>query len=359
MNSINANHGVGTHPTLTASDPVNLAERASAKPTASPLPPDVFIFDSFSEGAGGVFDLDRDGLGDVDHGHVIAKIIESQTGIKPHQIDAGYMPSYAAANQLMMPTLNSLLARPDVSNVYLNFSHNYGTSKTILTSLQTLAARGAQVFVAAGNESENIMARALGSHPNIHVVGSSAGIIGQAPDLTLSTFNSSAITSVANGRVNAEIVSGGYDINDDGKADFDRDDVSPIPFDPSGKPLDSVLVDSLGGDAFNINLGDAPLDSVAQIGNLIEQKLIDPILVKDIVARTNLNAETIKAAYIHVSHLATYQSSFGEAGGLVLYQVDSQDKVQVLPHEQSVLLDSPASSWAAPNAMVKHILDSR
>ncbi|MFK7966600.1 MAG: hypothetical protein AB8C46_21765 [Burkholderiaceae bacterium] len=358
MTSINSNHGVGAQATLAASDPVNLAELASAKP-ASAQPPDVFVFDSFSEGAGGIFDLDRDGLGDVDHGHIIAKIIESQTGIKPHQIDAGYMPSDNAANELMMPTLNSLLARPDVSNVYLNFSHNYGLTTNILTGLKTLAARGAQVFIAAGNESENHMARALGSHPNIHVVGSSTGVIGQTPDSTLSTFNSSAMTSVANGRVNVEVVNDGYDVNGDGKADFGRDDVSPIPFDPSGKPLDSVLVDSLGGDAFNIDMGDAPRDSVARIGTLVEQNLIDPILVEDIVSRTSLEAETLNEAYIHVSHLAAYQSSFGEAGGLVLYQVDDQGKVQVLPHEQSVLFDSPASSWAAPNAMVKHILDSR
>jgi hypothetical protein len=318
----------------------------AAAPTPA-LKPEVFVYDSF--GAGGI-DIDRDGFGDVGHGEVVAGIVYAETGIQPTRVQDG-----EAGSKGTLGSLDSLLQRKDVSNLYLNFSIDAaGSGGQVYQRLLKLAERGANIYIAAGNVDANSLAGSGRPHPNIHIVGASTGVVGSAAQSkVLNTFKTPEITEVVNGMVVPTIVPGGVDLNGDGKADIDAAMRAPIRDDAAGQKLGDVDISSSVS-----KLGRLPDDAdklnpkgVVSVKVLREKGLLSEVTLKTLNS-SGMNLAQQDKLYAHADHLKWYELSFGDTGGLVLYGRGENDRLQLIPQKS---LDAVATSWAAPNALAQEI----
>jgi hypothetical protein len=337
----------------------DVAQRTSPRPitpeprapgAAAPTPalkPEVFVYDSF--GKGGI-DIDRDGFGDVGHGEVVAGIVYAETGIQPTRVQDG-----EAGSKGTLSSLDSLLQRKDVSNLYLNFSIDAaGSGGQVYQRLLKLAERGAQVYIAAGNVDANSLAGSGRPHPNIHIVGASTGVVGSASQSkVLNTFKTPAITEVVNGLVVPKTVNGGVDLNGDGKADIAAAMRAPIRDNAAGQKLGEVDVSSSVA-----KLGRLPEDAdklnpkgVVSVKVLREKGLLSEVTLKTLNS-LGMNLTQQDKLYAHADHLKWYELSFGDTGGLVLYGRGENDRLQLIPQKS---LDAVATSWASPNALAQEI----
>ena len=318
--------------------------------TAAPTPalkPEVFVYDSF--GKGGI-DIDRDGFGDVGHGEVVAGIVYAETGIQPTRIQDG-----EAGSKGTLGSLDSLLQRKDVSNLYLNFSIDAaGSGGQVYQRLLKLAARGAHIYIAAGNVDANSLAGSGRPHPNIHIVGASTGVVGNASQSkVLNTFKTPEITEVVNGMVVPTTVPGGVDLNGDGKADIDAAMRAPIRDNAAGQKLSDVDVSSRVA-----KLGRLPEDAdklnpkgVVSVKVLREKGLLSEVTLKTLNS-SGMSVTQQDKLYAHADHLKWFELSFGDTGGLVLYGRGENNRLQLIPQKS---LDAVATSWAAPNALAQEI----
>lgn len=317
----------------------------AAKPTQE-LKPEVFVYDSFGRGG---LDIDNDGFGDVDHGEVVAGIVFAETGIQPTRVqdEPGSAP--------ILKSLDGLLQRKDVSNVYLNFSIGAEPmGGQIYQRLLKLADRGARVYIAAGNEDANSLAGSGRPHPNIHIVGASTGVVGNASQSkVLNTFKTPEITEVVNGMVVPTTVPGGVDLNGDGKADVDAAMRGPIRDDAVGQKLSDVDISSSVAKLGRLPSDDDKLNprGVVSIKVLREKGLISEYKLKTLNS-LGLNRAEQDKLYVHADHLSWAELSFGETGGFVLYGRGQNDRLQLIPQKS---LNAAATSWAAPNALAQEI----
>jgi hypothetical protein len=310
------------------------------------LKPEVFVYDSFGRGG---LDIDNDGFGDVDHGEVVAGIVFAETGIQPTRVqdEPGSAP--------ILKSLDGLLQRKDVSNVYLNFSIGAEPmGGQIYQRLLKLADRGARVYIAAGNEDANPLASSGRPHPNIHVVGASTGVIGGANrSSALTTVKTPETTEVVNGMVVPTIVPGGVDLNGDAKADISASMRAPIRDDAAGQKLSDVDISSSVAKLGRLPSDDDKLNprGVVSIKVLREKGLISEYKLKTLNS-LGLNRAEQDKLYVHADHLSWAELSFGEGGGFVLYGRGQNDRLQLIPQKS---LNATATSWAAPNALAQEI----
>ena len=305
------------------------------------------MYDSF--GRGGI-DIDRDGFGDVDHGEVVAGIVYAETGIQPTRIRDGEGTSKGT-----LGSLDSLLQRKDVSNLYLNFSIDAaGRGGLIYQRLLKLAERGAHIYIAAGNVDANSLAGSGRPHPNIHIVGASTGVVGSASQSkVLNTFKTPEITEVVNGLVVPTTVPGGVDLNGDGRADIDAAMRAPIRDNAAGQKLGDVDISSSVAKLGRLPEDDDKLNpkGVVSVKVLRDKGLLSEVTLKTLNS-LGMNLTQQDKLYAHADHLKWYELSFGDTGGLVLYGRGEADRLQVITQKS---LDAVATSWASPNALAQEI----
>jgi hypothetical protein len=245
-----------------------------------------------------------------------------------------------------------------VSNLYLNFSVRMDDPK-FLQQVQELAQRGAHIYIAAGNMDANGMAARLKPHPNIHIIGASAGVIGGPPSTKLATLRVDNITEIQNGVIDPVQVDGGIDINRDGRPDVSTQLLQPIPFDARGQLLNDVdisarLPNVTIDDVFQITkkFSAAPKNAVASVGALRRHGLIDSDLLDQMKELTGLDKRQLDRVFVHVHHLAAYMDSSGGLGGIVLYRLSWAGRLDLLRQQPS---NGPASSWATPNQLSEDV----
>ena len=329
-------------------DPLrNLIPTAPAANTAckTRLRPEVVVFDAFGNQH---YDVNRDGLADVDHGDITAAIIRGRTGAKTtlvncHDDEGG------------LKALDELLKRKDVSNLYLNFSIELGprTREGILR----LAERGAQVYIGAGNVSVNPLT-AGPRHRNIHIVGATGGLVGSPTrSESLQTIKSPHITAKANGKLQFSNVQGGVDFTGDGKADV----VSrAIPNNAAGKRLATVDVTAEVIRRGNLtwDARGSRGDAVVSIREMRRHGLLSQAMIKDLLKNSGLSASRLDATYMHVGN-SMYRGFEGKLGfhGQVLYEVQKGSG-----RLQTVMQNQPSgafTSWATPEQLSNDLIGAR
>jgi hypothetical protein len=315
-------------------------------------PPEAYVFDTFGVGA---TDLNGDGVGDVSHGDVVAATIKSLTGVEPVQVPTGQWEGEGAA----LAKMDQLLARRDVSNVFLNFSIDTAGNPEVRSRITQLAERGAQIFIAAGNDSINVLAAGL-KHKNIHIVAASEGVIGETENRVRSgdLVNNPDSTTVANGIINprpAADGSGGIDFNRDGKADIARGRLRVIADDASGKRLADVDATArVAALPPGTELHETSLKGVASIRTLRERGLIPDLLMKSLQHSAGMSMAELDASFMLVSEYSLYAMSLGDSGGMVLYRADASGVLSQV-RQQPAISGQEATSWATPNALSQRL----
>jgi hypothetical protein len=330
------------HATLVATTPAGKTIAARA--------PEVWVFDSF--GSGGI-DVDGDGMGDVAHGEVVAAIISGRTGVQPHkfQVEENARPVGT------LRVLDSLLARKDVSNLYLNFSISANEDAEVATKLASLAKRGAHIYVAAGNTDVNPLALAVQPNPNMHVVGASAGVVGgKSTSKLLSTFRTPTMTEVFNGNVVPTRVRGGVDLTNDGQADITQRQIAATPFSPAGLRLKDVDRTAMVVARKELLTIKPDVDNgVVSVKAMRASGLIDAKVLGDLHRTTGQTPAQLDQLYVHLDELGLQQLSLGDAGGVMLYSVNTLGRLEPV-RQKSILEGVPATSFATPNALARDVL---
>ena len=309
--------------------------------------PEVYVFDSFS---GQSVDINGDGLGDVDHGDIVAAIVSGQTNVPVNKVQM----EWNAPPERALAVLDQLGRRADVSNLYLNFSVSTGDDKAIYQRLLGLAKRGAHIYIAAGNTEANRLANAGPPHRNIHVVGASSGVVGSSrSSRALETFKSKQITEVVNGRVIGRSGASGTDITKDGRADLAPNRVQKIQNDAAGRPLKEVDLGASIAKSGRLPVSEdlVRANGVVRIGQLRKAGLLSAPALQVMQRGTGLPQAQLDSLYVHAGYLSLYETSFGDAGGIVLYRASASGMQTV---RQKIDLGS-ATSWATPNAVARDV----
>ncbi len=307
------------------------------------LRPEVVVFDAFGYN---YEDVNRDGVGDVDHGDLTAGIIRGRTGAKMslvnlHDDEGG------------LKALDELLQRKDVSNLYLNFSVELGPKTR--QRVARLAQRGAQIYIAAGNDSINPLS--VGPrHRNIHIVGASDGVVGSSSrSKALQTIKSPFITKTANGKLQFSNVRSGVDFTGDGKADIVP---RAIRNDAAGKPLSTVDVTAAVVKRGKLTWDDIGSrgDGVVSIREMRRSGLLSPTTIQAMATKSGLSVSRLDAMYLHVAQ-SVHRDLPGQLVGQVLYEVE-----QRTGRLQTVTQKPPSgafSSWAAPEQLSTDLIEAR
>jgi hypothetical protein len=304
---------------------------------ASRRKPEIILVDYF---LGTGIDFDGDGLGDKDHGDAIFAVVQGLTGITPLKVNAG-SPSD------IKEVLAELLARKDVSNLYLNFSVRADNDPGVIAMIEALADRGAKIYIAAGNTFPNDLAVSVKPHPNIHVVGATSGLVGAPASGAFATIPVAQMTDRVNGTINVRAVpGGGFDLTNDGRSDVSN--MLPDKFSAAGQQLSAVdrTAEIVGKGTLPGFGSESSSAAVASVGALRQKGLISATVRDQIQKTTGLSQTQIDKLYVNVGHLVDYEGSFGNMGGVVLYSVSTAGKLDLV-RQESVLGVEPASSWAA------------
>jgi hypothetical protein len=283
-------------------------------------------------------------------------IIVGQTGIRPQRLERDDFGD----DKAIINKLDELLARKDVSNLYLNFSINTGSDGVIYGKLLALAKRGANIYIAAGNDGANSLAKAGPAHPNIHIVGASNGLVGSAQNSTqLATYKTPTLTDVVNGVVKPVVTSRGVDLTGDGKPDLAQDEVGPLPNDASNLELRQVdatrAIEKLGRIPYDTD--NLPANAVVSVRSLRQKGLLPDFYLTDLQKSSGKTLAELDNLYLHVGRFRDYDNSLGGSGGLVLYQAASNTGRLSLVKQST--LDQAASSWATPNLLSRDVNRAR
>jgi hypothetical protein len=315
--------------------------------------PEVYVFDTFGQGG---IDLNGDGMGDVSHGDIPALIIRAETGIEPQRVPTGQWDNESQA----IAVLDGLLARDNVSNVFLSFSIDAGSNPAVRERVMALAERGAQIFIAAGNEDINALSVGM-RHKNIHIVAASEAVIGQTESNTPTGdfVRNPATTTVANGIVDPQVTAEGIDINGDQTADVLNSQLAQVDGDVNGRRLADV--DATAGiralpPQTDISTIPDELGGVVSIGVLRERGMIPAEVVQVLQRSTGLSVSELDRSYILLAPYWTYATSFGESGGMVVYRVDGDGMLNRV-QQRSSITGQEATSWATPNELSQRVND--
>ena len=305
-------------------------------PCKTRLRPEVVVFDTFGFKN---TDVNHDGIGDVDHGDITAAIIRGRTGAKMtlvslHDDDGG------------LKALDELLTRKNVSNLYLNFSVELGP-KT-LARICRLAERGAQVYIAAGNDTINPLSTGQ-RHPNIHVVGASGGIVGASTRSgTLQTIRSPSITDVANGRLRFSNVRGGVDFTSDGNADIVPRAIWNNAANQRLSTVDMTAAVIKRG-TLTRNDGASQGNGVVSIREMRRNGLVSESAIRFMATNTGLSISRLETMYLHIGAPVARYGDPGTLGNTVLYEVDKSTG-----RLRTVTQNPPGgafTSWATPEQL--------
>jgi hypothetical protein len=317
---------------------------------------EIYVFDSFK---GKDISVDGSGSKNISHGKMVVEVIKSQTGITPIQIEADAAGS-------MTGKLKELLARPDkdLSYLYLNFSNDGGIAKQnnlgIENLISQLAARGANVYVAAGNIGRNSLMQELGSQKNIRFVAASNDVLGLPQknwSSTPATFSQgSSINRVAPGRAAMKNVPGGFSIDNNKTPEIT--DVSKIPYDASGKNIKDVGSDLLVG---NLDLAEHLKPSAVITLGVYRSRYPTNINAEALLKATGFKSvDQLDKLYIHLgSMLAAEKAQTSElgGGGVVLYSAGKDGQLKLFLQKPEVTL-FPQSSIAAAAALSADVNNS-
>ena len=325
----------------------NLTSTARAPDTGckTRLRPEVVVFDVFGNQH---YDVNRDGLADVDHGDVTAGIIRGRTGAKTTLVNCN-------DDEGGLKALDKLLQRKDVSNLYLNFSMELGPRSR--ERILRLAERGAQVYIGAGNESVNPLT-AGPRHRNIHIVGALGGVVGSSTrSESLQTINSPHITAKANGKLQFSNVQGGVDFTGDGKADIVP---RAIPHNAAGKRLATVDVTAAVIRRGNLTWDDRGSrgDAVVSVREIRRHSLLSKAMIQDVVRNSGLSVSRLDAMYMHVGN-SMYRGLPGQLGFdvQVLYEVEKgSGRLQTVIQKP---FSRAFSSWATPEQLSNDLIKAR
>ena len=320
---------------------------------------EIIIFDEFKTDNGkiGKYNIDGSGVSQETHGGVLSKIGSGLTGVQPREIhdDIRSAPSNA------IRTLRELLTRPNISNVYINVSNDGNKNAEFAGLLQKVASRGAKVYIAAGNNTENPLAKTLSGQKNIFIVSASNGIIGEkstAPQVS-ATIETPVANLTANGRIVAKTTrDGGIDITGDGKAEYPANSLAAVPRDVGGMKLidvdatAKVVKMTLSGD-LRSGLVISPTDkSVATFKSLREAfpKIILPGLIKALTLSTRKSLDQLDKSYMGINNFNDYALSDGNKGGIIFYEMKPNGSLALIKQSPIRFL-FPTSSFASIAAL--------
>ncbi|MFK7963859.1 MAG: hypothetical protein AB8C46_07820 [Burkholderiaceae bacterium] len=273
----------------------SLGRRESAAGQLSKSAPEVFVF------------------GNADFVATTSSSIQSRTGVAPHAVDIGHvMKSAPLLNQAAVPTLDRLLARPSLLNVFFGIAIDGRIPSDILTRLDSLASRGASVYVTIGSGTPHDLASELSKHPGF---------------TTVPLHGDSKSDSV---------------VGEDGSSG--QFVVEPVSGNPGGLSIDLIKADEvLRGTQDMIDVSGLPETSVASVQALAREGLISPSMQTSLELRSGLSLDMMQDHYIHLLELWTLQSMFADVDAISLYEVDSGGKLAAFGQAPDTASQTPGS----------------
>ena len=308
MASINSTSGPsGSGQSLSGSsvDLNSLSGHENAAGQLSKSAPEVFVF------------------GNADFVSATSSSIQSKTGVAPHTVDIGHvMKSAPLLNQAAVPTLDRLLARSSLLNVFFTVAIEGRIPAEILARLDSLASRGASVYVTIGPDTPHDLATELSKH---------AGFTTLVQDATKS-----------------EPV-----VDEDGGPRQPAQESSSA--NPGGLSIELIKADEvLRGTQDMIDVSGLPETSVASVQALAREGLISPSMQFALEQRSGSSLDRMQNQYIHLLELWTLQSTFADVETISLYEVDSVGKLARLGQVLDTASQTPPSG--ARDAMADDIV---
>lgn len=322
--------------------------------------------------------IDRNNtVGDVSHGELCAAIAEKRMGRPVHRIDIGSYDAgwegraVAALSRLIAQAPPGRDAQHRFSGYVLSVSFGASTDSVLSESqfkirrlLDTLAAGGASVYIAAGNDWDNTLAT-----PRMRTVGASDGVQGFAADAAPSAalIENPGTDQIANGRVLAkptyDAQSGrltGWSIDADDKPEFlpkDMTDVSRRGEAIRGQALAAaVLSPAQAAGWYRRLMAMPPAEARAALSKALGRKVLslnslDAVFASAALSNPIQAPAGVDGRRLHVSATGVFAAMLRLArdAEVLFFTVGRDSRLQPLDN-RGIRLLGPATSYSTPFA---------